>query len=97
MIALLRFIFVVCLLFLIRRLFQWVSGAGGGPRRRSQSAPPDFPSSHMKNLGKMVKDPVCGTYVDPSLAVCLVRGGESIYFCSPDCKSRYEGKRAAAG
>ena len=97
MIALLRFIFVVCLFFLIRRLFEWVSGASGSPRRRAQSTPRDPSLSNMKNLGKMVKDPVCGTYVDPSLAVSVVRCGESIYFCSPDCKSRYEGKRAAAG
>ncbi|GAB4245313.1 MAG: hypothetical protein Kow00109_21320 [Acidobacteriota bacterium] len=36
-----------------------------------------------------VKDPVCGTYVDPQLALVLEEGAERRYFCSPECRDTY--------
>jgi YHS domain-containing protein len=38
---------------------------------------------------KMARDPVCGTYVVPGKAVTLMRGGEQIFFCSDECRSKY--------
>ena len=37
----------------------------------------------------MVKDPVCGMYMDPSLAVRLDGRDKQLYFCSEKCKSKY--------
>lgn len=39
---------------------------------------------------KMARDPVCGTYVVPGKAVTLTRGGEQIFFCSDECRSKYD-------
>lgn len=39
---------------------------------------------------KMARDPICGTYVVPAKAVTLTRGGEQIFFCSDDCRSKYD-------
>jgi uncharacterized protein len=39
--------------------------------------------------GKTVKDPVCGMYMDPKLALPLEAGRETYYFCSEDCKNKY--------
>jgi YHS domain-containing protein len=44
----------------------------------------------------MVKVPVCGTYIDPALAMLLVRCGEKLFFCSRNCQDHYEGKRAGS-
>ena len=38
---------------------------------------------------ELVKDPVCQTYVVRSRAIRRILGGESRYFCSRDCASRY--------
>jgi YHS domain-containing protein len=38
---------------------------------------------------ELVKDPVCQTYVVRSRAIRRMLGGESRYFCSRDCASRY--------
>jgi YHS domain-containing protein len=38
---------------------------------------------------ELVKDPVCHTYVVRSRAIRRMLGGESRYFCSRDCASRY--------
>lgn len=38
--------------------------------------------------GKLVKDPVCGTYVPESTAIRL-EGRETLFFCSEECRNRY--------
>ena len=38
---------------------------------------------------KLVRDPVCGTYVAPSAALSLSAGGTTHYFCSEQCRSKY--------
>jgi len=42
-----------------------------------------------KEVGVMVKDPVCGMYMDARLAIRLDRHGKTVYFCSESCKSKY--------
>ena len=37
----------------------------------------------------MVKDPVCGMYMDSRLAVRLEKGKELTYFCSEECKNKF--------
>ena len=41
-------------------------------------------------LGKMEKDPVCGTYVDVATSVHGVFGGQTKHFCSPECLNKYK-------
>ena len=38
---------------------------------------------------EMVKDPVCGTYVDKSSAISVRNGSETLYFCSYECRQKY--------
>ena len=46
-----------------------------------------------KNLGKiddvMIKDPFCEAYFPKRNAVPLNIGGQTLYFCSAECKERY--------
>jgi len=43
--------------------------------------------------GSTVKDPVCGMYMDPRLAIRLQRNQEGdLYFCSEECRRRYLGE-----
>jgi YHS domain-containing protein len=37
----------------------------------------------------MVKDPVCGMYMDPRLAVTHRKNGGVFYFCSEECKRKF--------
>ena len=39
--------------------------------------------------GNMVKDPVCGMYMDPRLAVKHETKTGVFYFCSEECKNRF--------
>jgi Cu+-exporting ATPase len=39
----------------------------------------------------MERDPVCGMQVDPASAAGKVeRDGKTVYFCSSDCRSKFE-------
>jgi YHS domain-containing protein len=76
------FLFFLLATILLRsayRFFQGViEGAGGGGRvsgRRGSQV-----------TGRMVKDPVCGTYVVEGRALTAVRGGRTAWFCSPECQ-----------
>jgi uncharacterized protein len=55
------------------------------------------PKASEKSSNNMVKDPVCGMYMDSRLAVRLENRKEAHFFCSEECKNKYIGKSAAAG
>jgi len=80
MIAIIMRILAIALaVWLIRQVLVSIQGFG---KDRSKKAPE-------KEAGVMVKDPVCGMYMDSRLAVRLVRRDKDIYFCSEKCKSKY--------
>ncbi|MGH9256143.1 MAG: YHS domain-containing protein [Vicinamibacterales bacterium] len=78
----LRFILLAILIIIVARLF-WrlidavIDGARGGAPRRPTSAV------------KLVRDPVCGTYVAPHTALSSSTGGSTHYFCSEECRSKF--------
>jgi YHS domain-containing protein len=45
---------------------------------------PDKPTG-----GELKRDPVCGTYIADSNSVRKVVNGETLYFCSPECRDKY--------
>ncbi len=40
-------------------------------------------------IGELKRDPVCGTYVDASSSLKTTAAGQTLYFCSEDCRSKY--------
>ena len=41
------------------------------------------------------KDPICGKQLTPTTAAAsIVREGKTIYFCSRECKTKFEAKPA---
>jgi len=64
---------------LLEGVVQGALGPQGGSGSRTQGP----------RAVKMARDPVCGTYVVPGKAVTLTRGGEQIFFCSDECRSKY--------
>jgi YHS domain-containing protein len=45
----------------------------------------------------MVKDPVCGMYMDSRLAVRMEDRKEVVYFCSEECRKKYVNGSFKAG
>lgn len=85
--SLLLFVLLLVAARAVWRLLTGVAqGASSGPSGRS--GPPASPPAV-----KMVRDPVCGTYVVPGRALELARGRETLYFCSEKCRDQYFQKR----
>ncbi|MBI4455636.1 MAG: YHS domain-containing protein [Acidobacteria bacterium] len=83
----LSFLVRLALLFLIlyliritlRNFFQNVSSRQTSPRSRKRQ----------EIRGIMMKDPVCGIYVDVNSALISKRNGKDFYFCSEDCRKKF--------
>ena len=83
-----RFILLGILILLIARAF-WrvidgvIEAAGGTTRSRRKP----------QQAVKLVRDPVCGTYVSPGVALSLTASGATHYFCSEMCRSSFQARR----
>lgn len=40
---------------------------------------------------ELKRDPVCGTYIAAAASVRKIVKGETLYFCSPNCRDKYPG------
>jgi len=78
---------VPLLLFLIvRSVLRGLFTSSTTSPDRPREAPPKVPTG-----GELRKDPVCGTYVSVLAGVREKVKGETVYFCSIDCRDRYKG------
>ena len=71
---------------LIMKAFASMVGpnlAKTGPHGEPQS------SSTAPASGELKKDPVCGTYVLATTAVKKISNGQTIYFCSSECRDKH--------
>ena len=80
-----RFLLIAILVMLVAHTF-WrvidglIEGAGGSTRRKRAIRP----------SVKLVRDPVCGTFVAPRQELSLTAAGETHYFCSDKCRREFK-------
>lgn len=80
---LLRLTFIAVALFAAMSLLRGVlSPERSGQRTRT-------PAGGREHRGKLVKDPICGTYVPTQTALSTHMDSETFYFCSEECRSRF--------
>jgi YHS domain-containing protein len=77
-----RILLIASLILLIARAFwRLVDGVlevtGGRTRRPAKPAV------------RLVRDPVCGTYVQPRESLSMSARGVTHFFCSEECRSRF--------
>ncbi len=86
---LLRLLLFISALWLVRALLAAVWRGWSGSRRAGQGGVSGGAESR-----KMVKDPVCGMYMDPRLALRIEDGQGTYFFCSEACRAKFlEGAR----
>lgn len=39
--------------------------------------------------GELKKDPICGTYIAAATSMHETVGGQTFYFCSPECRDKF--------
>jgi YHS domain-containing protein len=85
----LKFLLIAILLILVARAFWRVvdgileaARGGGGAAGQARGS----------TAVKLVRDPVCGTYVPPRSALSITSSGTTHYFCSEACRAAYQGR-----
>jgi len=58
-------------------------------RSLTRGSEPRTPHNAPSSRTVMVKDPMCGMYMDPRLAVRIQRNKEEFYFCSDECRQKF--------
>jgi len=78
-----RFILLLVLFIVIARIFWRVMDVA------IQTARSPGDGRGPKPAVKLVRDPVCGTYVPPRTALSATADGTTHYFCSEACKAKF--------
>jgi|SRR6516162_6725133 len=87
---LIRFVFWVLIVSWVIKLVGRILG-GARPARASGAG--GAPVADGLIGGKrLVKDPICGMHMAEELALKLNANGETQYFCSPECRAKYENR-----
>ena len=76
---LLRVILVIVLVRALWRLLRGVLEGAGYSRAAS-----------LPHGVRLVRDPVCGTFVSPKQALAAHASGETAYFCSEQCRRQWQ-------
>jgi uncharacterized protein len=85
---LIRVLSALLLIWLFRRFLSVLLRASPKTRQSNNSIDAE---------NHMVKDPICGMYMDSRLAVRIDRRNEAFYFCSEDCRNKYLNKPPGDG
>ncbi len=80
---LIRILFILILIFVLVKIIFWILNYV----RFSQKD--RWEKSGPAKVNQMVKDPVCGIYVDIAEALSLNTGNGKQYFCSNKCRQRF--------
>jgi uncharacterized protein len=83
-----RILFYIFIAFLFRWLFI--------SRRKSPKAT-EAGANPGDGGNRMVKDPMCGMYMDARLAIRMDSRKEAVYFCSEECKKKYMNRSSGEG
>lgn len=79
-----RLILLTILLIVVARLFwRLIDGVIAGARGQAGPGRPRHAPV------KLVRDPVCGTFVPPRAALSVTSGGSTHYFCSEECRAKF--------
>lgn len=77
--------------FLARAFWRVVDGVVDGMKGSPQRGVP--PSAVPQRGVRMVRDPVCGTFVVPQQALSMADGSTQVFFCSTSCRDAYRADR----
>ena len=85
----LRFILLSLLFILVARAFWRLMD---GVIEAARGAQPGHRGGNTQAV-KLVRDPVCGTYVPPRAALSLTSAGSTHYFCSEACRAKFSSRQ----
>jgi len=80
-------LFPLLLIFVIRAVLKNIFATFQATRSPQQRATRQSPP--VQAGGELKRDPVCGTYVSTDASVTRMVNGETVHFCSKECREKY--------
>lgn len=77
---------IIILLGLFYLLFRWLTKAGQSDPAADSATPPEVAGPAQDVLKE---DPVCHTLIPARQAITLKNNGNTLYFCSSDCRGKF--------
>ena len=90
--VILYLLFAVILISVLRAVMGIIAKGFGelmGPRPGQASQSSQAPGKQVPLTGELKKDPACGTYIAAASSIQEMVGGETLYFCSKQCRDKY--------
>ena len=88
--SLLRYLVIFILVFFLLRFVWYLARRLFGVNRAAFAAQNNASSQGTSATGQTFRDPVCGTFISDELSHKLLRDAETLHFCSPECRTKYE-------
>jgi|SRR5271154_474167 len=88
--AIFELLITVVVIFFLRAVMRAIY-KGFGDLMRTEAQPPTQPgiSNQVPLTGELKKDPSCGTYISAATSIKEKVGGETLHFCSKECRDKY--------
>ena len=86
--GLIRFVIWVLIVSWVIKLVGRI--LGGARQAQPRDASGAAVSDGLISGKRLVRDPICGMHLAEELALPLNANGETQYFCSPECRAKYE-------
>lgn len=74
---------------IVLRGFAEAMKPGSTAQRPTAQGPRSSPSGGVPLSGELKKDPVCGTYISAASSIKEKVGGQTLHFCSKECRDKY--------
>jgi len=90
------FVELIFLVVVARMLGRALQGlfSPSPPRGENRAVGGEPRGPSLTRAGETKRDPVCGMFVSTELSQRLVRGSETLHFCSHECLERYQKEMA---
>jgi len=89
--AFIEFIGTLILLLVVRSVITGLVRAFKDTTQAATSPPEPQAPGELPSAGELRKDPVCETYISVPSPWEKMAKGQTVYFCSKECKDRFKG------
>jgi YHS domain-containing protein len=84
LIRLIKLLLIVGIIYVLHKVL-WKGESFNFFKKKKQSR-----ESTPKAIAEMKRDPVCGTYLPEGEAIKFITAAETHYFCSDECKAKFQ-------
>ena len=78
---------IVVFISVLRGVLGIIGRALSGQANRGSAA--QRPAAQVPLSGELKKDPACGTYISAATSIKEKVGGQTLHFCSKECRDKY--------